>query len=586
MALRKARPLKLSPRGLSDALDSTNVQEGAMQQLSNLIPDPTTADLWECRPASQQLATLSSGGQQGNAVTSLQVLGTRAYGTFGAVAGTFNGHDIPFSYNIVSNTFDTITGITAANTPTSPALTGAWVPPTSALIGTKLIFTHPGFNGSGNGFFGILDISTPTAPVWSSGNTSGTVVLSAPPNWVEQFNGRAYYLINPPNGQPVAVFSDSLSPLTTSGATLSVLTFGDNQTLTAASGLPLFNQLGGIIQSLMVFKSVSNIYQVTGDAATSNLTINSLNVATGTLAPNSISSTPKGLMFIAPDGLRLIDFQARVSDPIGVDGQGVNLPFISALVPSRINASCNFNVFRIFVQNGQVAGSPNQEYWFDISRSKWSGSHTFAGAMIAPYQNTFLIWPAGNVIKASLWQSDVTQTNTSSFTENGVPMTWSWQTCPLPDTGEMAEHCLIESTLNLGLSAAAGVVNVFAQTQDGTVLDSVSVMPSTGGTAIWGAFNWGAANWGSAIATLFPQQLQWHKPLVFQRLTMLAQGSSAQGVKIGDLRMRYQTLGYLGAAPLILPAPPTLPVPPPPPPPPPPSTGGAFSDGFSSGFSI
>jgi hypothetical protein len=547
--LRNSAPLNFSPHGLSDALDGTNVFAGAMAQLVNLIPDPSTGNLWQCRPAQVQLNNLSGAWAGTNTfVSCLFVFGNRAYGM---VATTnFSSKDAPFSYNLLTNTFDTITGATTATLPTSPATTGAWSPPTMALIGTKLIVTHPGFTGGANGFVGQLDITTPTAPVWSSGNLSGQVTFSQPPTWVEQFNGRAYYLVNPPNGQPVAIFSDSLSPLTTNntGFGVPVLEFGDNQPLTAAAGLPLFNQLGGIIQSLMVFKGSSNIYQVTGDVTTSNLAINSLNVATGTLAPNSVTSTPKGLAFVAPDGLRLIDFYARVGDPLGVDGDGVNVPFIFAVVPSRINASCNFNVMRVSVQNGNVAGTPNQEYWYDISRQKWSGPHTLPPSMIAPYQNTFIVQPIG---QNGLWQTDVTQNSTSSFVENGQQLTWAWQTCLLPDVGQMCEFAMVETTLKMAISSSLGVVNAYAENQNGTVLDSVTVPLPTLGSSIWGSFTWGVGSWGAASANLYPQQLQWHEPIVFQRLSIMLQGNSAQSLKIGDLYLRYEKLGYLGAAPLV-----------------------------------
>lgn len=569
--LRNSAPLNFSPHGLSDALDGTNVFAGAMAQLVNLVPDPSTANLWQCRPAQFQKNNLSGAWPGTNTfVSTLFVFGNRVYGM---VATTnFPGQDAPFSYNLLTNTFDTITGATALNLPSSPATTGAWSPPTMALIGTKIIVTHPGFNGT-NGFVGQLNITTPTAPVWSSGNVTGQVTFTTPPTWVEQFNGRAFYLINPPNGQPAAIYSDSLSPLTTNNVSLPVpiLFFGDNQILNVAAGLPLFNQLGGIIQSLIVFKGSANIYQLTGDATTNNLAINSLNVATGTLAPNSVTSTPKGLAFVAPDGLRLIDFYARVGDPLGVDGDGVNVPFIFAVTPSRINASCNFNVMRVSVQNGNAPGSPNQEYWYDISRQKWSGPHTQPPSMIALYQNTFIVQPIG---LNGLWQADVTQSATSSFVENGLQMNWSWQTCMLPDVGQMCEFSMVETTLKLAYSTTVGSISVFAQDQDGAVLDSVILAPSGLAKAIWGAFNWGAANWGASVSALYPNQLPWHKPIVFQRLSLLASGGSAQGLKIGDLYLRYEKLGYLGAAALVRV-----------------TTGGSlppggFSTGFSSGFNI
>ena len=122
----------------------------------------------------------------------------------------------------------------------------------------------------------------------------------------------------------------------------------------------------------MVFKGVDNIYQVIGDAAFGTLTVNSLNVATGTFAPNSVQSTEKGLMFMAPDGVRLIDFNAHVSDPIGKDGDGITVPFLFAITPSRSAAVYNGGIYRVQVKNGSMAGAPQQDWWYDTVRTLWS----------------------------------------------------------------------------------------------------------------------------------------------------------------------------------------------------------------------
>lgn len=560
MALRKATPLKFSPRTASDALDNTNVPPGCMQALTNLIPDPTTTDLWECRPASIQLASFvgpfSSGWSSGfshapfgfaGALTAgfisvLLVVGTRAYGM--VATNQFNT-DVPFSYNLATNTFDTITGITGSNTPVSPATTGAWTPPSMAVVGANIIVTHPGFNFSGGNAYGLLGISTPTSPTWTAQNTT-TNALAALPNFVANFNQRAYFLVNIPNGQPGAYFSDVLGGTNAGQITITnanqVITFDDNQQLIAAGGLGLFNQLGGVVQALIVFKSTANVYQITGDAALSNLARNSLNVATGTLAPNSLANTPKGLAFLAPDGLRLIDFYARMSDPIGVDGQGINAPLINAVVPSRVNIECNQNVLRCSLQNGGVAGSPNQEWWYDISRQKWSGPHTFPASMIMAYENTFITAPIGVV--GSLWRSDVVQSLTSTFVENGVQMTWQWLTGLLPDQAVMAEFSMVETTINMSLTEVGGQVSVQAINQMGSVIDTVTL--SVAGTpTLWGQFDWGQQVWGGIITALQHQPLFWHFPIVFSRLQINATGNSAQGIKIGDMLLRYQQTGYI-----------------------------------------
>jgi hypothetical protein len=524
-----------------------------MASLQDLVPDPTTKNLWECRPAATLLAQLSATGSpfsQGFSsgfsgtpflgatfISCLKVIGTRVYGM---VSTELNpGHDQPFCFDLVTGNFINISGITNANTPVSPQTSGAWVPPNLDLIGTKIIVAHPGFSGSGGAYFGVIDVSNPAALSWTAQNTT-TNALAAPPQWVANFNGRCFFLVNIPGGQPAAYMSDVLNAVNITNAN-QILTFGDNVSLTCAAGLPLENQLGGVIQSLMIFKGVTNIYQVTGDYSLSTLAVNALNIATGTNSPLTIATTPKGIAFIAPDGLRIIDFDARVSDPIGVDGDGVTVPFINSLIPSRACASYNVGVYRIQVQNGGAPGIPQQQWWYDFVRGIWSGPHTQNAMLMQPYIGTFIV-VLGATFPA-LWQSDTVQSVGSVFTENGVALSWQWATPMLPDTDEMAEIAMIETTLHMALTTG-NTVAVSAQDQTGAVIDLVSIVPA-GASSLWGSFKWGAALWQSIVNALYPRQLQWHFPIVFRRGAIVASGPSSAGIKIGRLHLRYQVLGYL-----------------------------------------
>jgi hypothetical protein len=524
-----------------------------MASLQNLVPDPTTKNLWQCRVAAVKLMDFVFGGSAFSTGFSLgfgagnfpgatfiscyKVIGSRVYGM---VSTTRNaGHDEPFIYDIPSNSFVVISGVTAGNTPTSPATSGAWIPPNLDLIGSKIIVAHPGFNGVGANFFGVLDITNPAAPTWTAANTA-TNALIAPPQWVQNFNGRCFFLVNPVGQQPGAYMSDQLNPTVITNAT-QILTFGDNIPLTCAVGLPLENQLGGIIQSLIIFKGVTNLYQVTGDFSLTNLAVNALNVATGTFAPNTVVTTSKGIMFAAPDGVRVIDFNARVSDPIGLDGDGITAPFINSLVPSRMCAAYNSGVYRVQLQNGLAANNPQQQWWYDAARNLWSGPHTQAASLMQPYAGTFIVTLQG--AGASLFQSDPQQLSGSVFTENGVALQWQFATSMLPDTDEMAEVAMIQTTLHMAL-IAGNTINVAAQDQDGVILDIVSVAP-TGSSTLWGSFTWGAALWQGAANALYPRRLSWHFPIVFRRMQIVALGASAPNVKIGRLHLRYQILGYL-----------------------------------------
>lgn len=537
MSIRNGVPLQHSPKGASDAIDATNVFEGAMASLQNLIPDPSTADLWQCRPAAQQLTNFGGFNTPGF-VSAMEVIGNFAYGMIASARNP--GHDEPFAFNLISKAFVIISGITNANTPSSPQTTGAWTPPSIALVGVNLLITHPGFNFGGGFAFGVLNISNPSVPTWTAQNTT-TNTLPALPQWVAAFNGRAYFLVNPSTGQPGAYFTDILT-LTITNAN-QIITFDDNQLLTCASSLGMFSStLGGVVQGLMVFKGTANIYQITGDSALNNLTRNSLAVATGTASPLSVTPTPHGLAFLAPDGLRIIDFNARISPPLGVDGEGINVPFIYSVTPSRAQASSNQNVLRVSVQNGLALGAPQQEWWYDLSRRKWSGPHTCVASMISAFNNTFVLSLLG--VNASLFQSDVSQSSTSTFVENGQQLAWTWATALLPDPKQMAYFCFVESTLNMQLVNGQAPITVSVLDQNQVLLGSVIVIPPVGGT-LWGQFSWGQALWGGATAGLFPRALEWKAPIVFRRCQFQATGTSIAGLKLGDLFMRYQQLGYM-----------------------------------------
>jgi hypothetical protein len=558
MSLRNAQPVKFSPAGLSDTLDGSNVFPGAMTALNNLIPDITTKNVWTCRPAAMPAVNFATAlGDFSQAdfnpidfntsfstlapgfISVIKVVGSRVYGM---IASSLNaGHDQPFIFDMVAKGFVPIAGVTPANTPVSPPTSGDWVPPTMDLIGSKMIVTHPGYTGAGGNFFGWFDISTFASPTWHAGNTA-TNALAYPPSAVKQFGQRAYYIVNFPSA-PSVTFSDVLDPLTVTLGT-NVLTFGDNVPLVALGALPLNSQLtGGILQALIVFKE-SVMWQIMGDAAsTSNpLTINQLGVAVGTLCPNAIAPTPKGLAFIAKDGIRVISFSSSVSDPVGFAGNGVTVPFINIQVPSRAAMACNADTVRVSLETTGTQGTINAEYWYTISRACWSGPHSCDSALMQPYSNTFVTTLSG--VNAILWQSDSVQTSGSTFVENGVQLMFDWQTAVFPDDNMMAENNLLECTINLVGSSNNSTYGVQFITSDGTVLDTVSISLDSGG-AQWGSVIWGSFQWSASITGLSPVPINPHIPIVFRKMSIAVTGNSYLGFKIGDMFTRMEKLGYL-----------------------------------------
>jgi hypothetical protein len=538
VSLRQTTPVKFSPAGVSDTLDGSNVFPGAMQALTNLIPDVTTKNVWTCRPAAISHTTFASYTTPGF-ISVIKVVGTRVYGMISS--GRNAGKDEPFIFDMVAGAFVTISNITNANTPTSPAVSGAWVPPTMDLVGSKMVVTHPGYTGGGGMFFGWFDISTFASPAWDAGNTA-TNALPTPPTNVKQFGQRAWFVCNSASSA-ATYFTDILDPLTITNAN-QILTYDDNTPITALGALPLNTQVtGGIIAALIVFKEAT-MYQVTGDAAstTQPLTLNGMNVTVGTLSPNGIAATPKGLAFIAVDGIRVIDFKGVVSDPVGVAGSGITAPFAAISVPSRAAMACNADTVRVSLQYQGPAGVVPVEYWYTISRACWSGPHSCNCALMQSYSNTFVVTLPS--VDANLFQSDSVQNQGSLFVENGTQLTLDWWTAVLPDAQVMAEFNLLEATINFVGATNAAVYTVQAINSDGTALDTITVSLDSGGS-VWGSFNWGGGFWSVSVSGLTPRPLNWHYPIVFRKLSMRVTGNSYLGFKIGDMFTRMEQLGYL-----------------------------------------
>ncbi len=539
MSLAKTQPLRFSPAGLCDSLDETDTNPGGCAVLQNLIPDPSTQNIWTCRPASL-LATAFAGFTTPGVISVFKIVGSYVYGL--VASGATAGYDQPFVYNLAASAFVALTGVTSSNVPATQGTTGEWTPPTMDIVGTYVVVTHPGFSGVTD-YIGWFNISNPAAPVWAAGNlTSGThISFTVVPAWVCQFNGRAFYGINPPTGQPSVIMSDSLNPLNCSNAG-QALTFYDNKPLTAGVGLPLNNQLGGIIQALLVFKGNSNIYQVTGDYAASSIAINTLNSAVGTLAPRSIAATPVGVAFLAADGIRIIDFNGAVSDPIGSGGAGVVVPFLTPVAYSRVSAACNAQVYRISVQNSRVAGTPYQEYWYDIVRKVWSGPHTLPAGMIGVYGSEFVVAPVG--VPAQLFLSKVVPDSTTSSTENGAPMLAVFQTTVVRDNEQMAMSEIAEMQVKTTSVASVAGIQVSALDENGSVLNTVFYAFAAVAT-LWGSFRWGDALWGGAQSGVYPRPISFNAPVVYNRLAVNVAFVCGNGFQIGDIFIRRRVLGYM-----------------------------------------
>lgn len=529
MALRKARPVVWTPSGVSDCSDGGNVFKGAMTALQDLVPDPSTKGIYVPRPAAVQLTDFSGSGiSNPGFISALKIVGDTAYGFVSTTSP--GGKDVPFIYNIATGTFTSISGITSGNTPDSVATTGTWTPPTIAVIGTKVIFTHPNFTAGSP--FGVLDISG--APTWTATNTSPNA-LPGVPTAVENFASRAYFAVD-----NFLYFSDNLAPDTITNATQS-LTIGDESPVIGLGKIPLSSVTAGSVEALMAFKEAT-INQITGDVALNTLLNSEVATGIGTRSPLSITPTPYGLMFVSQFGLRNISIGGEMSGIVGADGGGVSVPFINAVEPSRIAAGFNVHTYRVNVQNSNIPTLPYQDWWYNSDLKSWTGPHTFPASLIDKYKGSFIMTPQG--INAELWQSDIVPNDASSYIENGNQIEFLYQTALMPDGPTMNEWCVIESTLGLQFSKVGGTVNFFCQDEDGVLLNSASKTIDVT-ASVWGTTSWGTSQWGGDVTNYQQIQIPWSDPLVFSQASFGATGNAVSGLKIGAISNRFQQLGWM-----------------------------------------
>lgn len=531
MVLNNQQPITWDPVGVSDAVDGSNVFKGSMEFLRNLVPDPSTKNIFVPKPAATLMTDFSTSGiASPGFIPAYKVIGDRVYG-FVATSSP-SGKDVPFVYDIAADSFVTVSGINAGNTPDSVSSSGAWTPPTIAVVGAKVIFTHPNFGASAP--IGILDITTPATPAWSSGNTSPTA-LPGVPVAVESFAGRAYYAY-----ENDTIFSNILEPDQVQNAT-QVLTIGDDAPITGFGKMPLKSLTAGSLEALFVFKAKS-INQITGDVALNSLLNSEVATGIGTESPLSISATPQGLYFISQHGLRNISVGGEVSPVIGADGSGVSVPFINSTIPSRISAGFNINTYRVNTQNSFIPTLPYQDFWFNTDLGIWTGPHTFPASLVESYEGTFIITPQG--IDGQLWQSDIVPLDSSSYIENGEQLEFLYQTTLLPDAPTMNENTIIETSVGIQFSKVGGTVNFFALDEDDKQLDLISKSVDVDAT-FWDIDEWGNGFWGGNITKYQHIRVPWSKPLVFGQAKFGASGNAVNGFKIGAWRNRYQFLGYM-----------------------------------------
>lgn len=540
MPIQNSKPDRFTPRGLVDAYDATDVFPGACRVMQNLIFDQANPELLVSRPGVGTPITNFTGFTAPTYVSVQMTIGTMVYGM---VATSRNPNkDEPFAYDLANNAFIAISGVTDLLTPTTQPTTGPWTPPTMAVISTKIIITHPGFIGAGH-FFGVIDITNPAAPTWTSVNTTPTPLPSLPIA-VANFGNRAYFAC-----ANVSYFSDVLLPTTITNATQQ-LTHGDTTPIIGYAGLPLVTTSSGVLQALIVFKK-SQIWQVTGDSALSNLAQNYISLNVGCIAGRSIVQTPIGTIFIAIDGPYVVDVTGIVR-PLTRDqrtqDQDLQIPFQNSVtatnLSSRIASGYTGDIFRVCVDTQILGVDSTNDYWMNTHRMRWMGPHTWPADCLSSFGNAFII--CHRTTGANLFLAQTLPATDSVYDDNGAPIACNLLSSTFPKRGTMHMSSVIESTIELSSSGAQVTYLISMLDDQLTVLNQASLtLPTVGGRTWGGGSTWGDGSvWSSFASIPHVYTIPWTAPVVFQKGALQVAATAANNLLIGTSYLRIEDLGY------------------------------------------
>ena len=541
MGIRDARVVRFTPIGLADAYDATDKFLGACRSMQNLVFDQSNPSCVIPRPGVGTAFTSFAGFTSPTFISCQVVVGNYVFGMVST--GLTAGHDQPFCYNMSTNSFVTISNVTSGNSegrPTSPSTTGAWTPPTMAVIGVKIIITHPGYTGTGSNFFGVIDITNPAAPAYSTMNTT-TYGLPSVPTFVANFNNRAYFIC----GNAV-YYSDVLVPTSMTNVG-QALTVGDTSNCTALSGLPIQTTTAGVAAALIVFKT-SQIWQITGDAAISgSLALNYLSLNVGSVAPRSVQPSPIGTIFVSQDSAYVVNPLGAViplSNQLGSFNatSDIRQPFNYCTQPTRISAAYSNGIYRMCIPTIIDGNVTTNDYWFDTKRMRWNGPHTFVYDTASSAGGNFVLSGAGS--GAKLFYSYTVPSTNTVYNDNGASYLIDLKTADFPNTGEMAMNQIVESTIALASSGASQNFSVSAFDDAGNYITSTNVKTNPSGS-LWGSNYWGDGSlWKSSLVRPQTYLLAWPIPIVFNRIAIEIVATAGAGVAIDSFFARTQKTGY------------------------------------------
>lgn len=431
-------------------------------------------------------------------------------------------------------------GTTIASIVSSSAITISQAATASATVAISVsgqtVTMSANATGSANTENIAIAGGTAAAPLWAAGNTTGQTQLAGIPQGVKQFNNRAWFA-----QKNNLVFTDTLSLNISNANGTQVLTIGDTTDVVALAGLPEYTTSIGVLQALLAFKNYS-IWQITGDAALQSLSLNEVIGTIGTDAPRSVQTTPQGVTFKALDGIRNVDLSGGVSE-VDLD---LSTPFIYAQNPSRVASCFNAGVYRICTHNAYKTGAPFEDYHYTYKIQAWTGPHSFRYSLAVAYANDFIVF--SDNLPGTMWYAYSVQNHDASgntFIENGVQLTWVYQTSSMTYAGNMYANAVVRTTMEF-LSPSNGDVYTFQALNESNSVLAQAFVSTPFSEAIWNSFNWGdGILWGSNLTGLIPRIIPWTQPPIFNRLAVRAMGNSALGLIVGALYNGYERLNYL-----------------------------------------
>lgn len=407
--------------------------------------------------------------------------------------------------------------VAAVNSPTLQPAPGIYslTPASTSLTGGGTWV--PGWSTSGNWQYSCMNTTTNPLP--------------SPPVWAAEYQSRCYYFCNPSGTTlPGVLLSDNLGaggPTSRSSAVQGVIfTFGDNIPLICGKKLSLTTLTGTITSALYVFKQASmgrpNIFQITGDPATNNVDMQSLNTNVSTTSPNSLCSSPKGLFFIAPDGGRYVDYNGQVNPPLGFSGTGITVPFVYAQNPVQIAADSNGDVILIGTQNASVVGAPWQIWCADITRGIWHGPHTFPVGLVQAWGQNFIATPPAGQ-GTGFYLLSFVPSSQDTFTEFGNPLTCIYQTGLFPDRRELMMVTCHKHYAQLGFNGGNSF-NITITDGAGASIETVTL--ATVGKQILGRF-----------------EVPWSQPMTSDYFALTMTVPATLGLRIGIYEIDYVETG-------------------------------------------